>query len=106
MTPGERSDARNATTLRSGPASACSPGDGAAATGRMTQRRTPKAWVTDLEANYRFEKVTFGLGIQNLMDVYPEQVLTQLQPQGVRHPGTSMFGINGRFVYARASLRF
>ena len=65
-----------------------------------------KKYITDLEASYRLEKITFGIGVQNLFDVYPEQVLKQLQPQGVRYPGTSPFGINGRFAYARASLRF
>ena len=65
-----------------------------------------KKWVTDLEASYRLAKVTFGVGVQNLFDVYPEQVLPQLQPQGVRYPGTNTFGINGRFLYARANLRF
>jgi iron complex outermembrane receptor protein len=65
-----------------------------------------KKWVTDLEASYRLEKVTLGVGVQNLFDVYPEQVLAQLNAQGVRYPTTNTFGINGRFVYARASLRF
>ena len=65
-----------------------------------------KKYITDLEASYHLEKITFGIGVQNLFDVYPEQVLKQLQPQGVRYPGTSPFGINGRFAYARASLRF
>ena len=32
-------------------------------------------WITDLEASYRLEQVTFGVGVQNLFDVYPEQVL-------------------------------
>jgi iron complex outermembrane recepter protein len=63
-------------------------------------------WVTDLEATYAPTKVTVGLGVQNLFDVYPEQVLRQLQPQGVRYSTTNTFGINGRFLYARATLRF
>ena len=46
------------------------------------------------------------MGVQNLFDVYPEQVLLPLQPQGVRYSTTNTFGINGRFLYARASLRF
>lgn len=65
-----------------------------------------KKWVTDLEASYRLTRVTFGLGVQNLFDVYPEQVLPQLNTQGVRYPTTNTFGINGRFLYARATLRF
>jgi iron complex outermembrane receptor protein len=63
-------------------------------------------WITDLELDYRLEKVTFAIGVQNLFDVYPEQVLRQLQPQGVRYSGITPFGINGRFLYARAALKF
>jgi len=65
-----------------------------------------KKWVTDLEVAYRLEKVTLGAGVQNLFDNYPEQVLARLNTQGVRYPTTNTFGMNGRFVYARASLRF
>lgn len=65
-----------------------------------------KKWITDLEAAYRFQKATIGVGVQNLFDVYPEQVLTQLQPQGVRYSTTNTFGINGRFLYGRLNVRF
>lgn len=65
-----------------------------------------RKWVTDLEAAYRFEKLTLGVGVQNLFDVYPEQVLRQLNPQGVRYSTTNTFGINGRFLYGRLNLRF
>jgi hypothetical protein len=50
--------------------------------------------------------VTVAAGVQNLFDVYPEQVLLPLQPQGVRYSTTNTFGINGRFLYARAAIRF
>ncbi len=63
-------------------------------------------WITDLEASYRLEKLTFGVGVQNLFDVYPEQVLPQLQPQGVRYSTTNTYGINGRFLYARTTVKF
>ena len=63
-------------------------------------------WITDLEASYRLDKVTFGVGVQNLFDVYPEQVLPQLQPQGARYSTTNTYGINGRFLYARATVKF
>jgi iron complex outermembrane recepter protein len=63
-------------------------------------------WLTDLEASYRFAKVLFTLGVQNLFDEYPEQVLLPLQPQGVRYSTTNAFGINGRFLYAKASVQF
>ena len=64
------------------------------------------AWLTDLEAAYQLDKLTLAVGVQNLFDEYPEQVLLPLQPQGVRYSTTNAFGINGRFLYARASLRF
>ena len=63
-------------------------------------------WITDLEASYRLANVTFGVGVQNLFDVYPEQVLLQLQPQGVRYSTTNTYGINGRFLYARTTVKF
>ena len=66
----------------------------------------PSAWVADLELAYRLEKVTFGVGVQNLTDAYPDQVLARLNTQGVRYPTTNTFGLNGRFLYAKASLRF
>jgi iron complex outermembrane receptor protein len=75
------------------------------ATGALDQDFGAK-WLTDLEAGYRLEKVTVALGVQNLFDVYPEQVLPPLQPQGVRYATINAFGINGRYLYARATLRF
>ena len=65
-----------------------------------------RKWVTDLEASYRLDNITVGLGVQNLFDVYPEQVLARLNVQGVRYSTTNTFGINGRFLYARANVRF
>ena len=63
-------------------------------------------WLTDLELACRLDQLTFGVGAQNLFDVYPEQVLPQLQPQGVRYSTTNAFGINGRTLYAKATLKF
>ena len=75
------------------------------ATGSLDQDFSA-SWLTDLEASYRLSKVIFTLGVQNLFDEYPEQVLLPLQPQGVRYSTTNAFGINGRFLYAKASLQF
>jgi len=66
----------------------------------------PSAWVADLELAYRLETVTLGVGVQNLTDAYPDQVLARLNTQGVRYPTTNTFGLNGRFLYAKASVRF
>jgi len=74
-------------------------------TGALDQTFSSK-WLTDLEAAYRLERLTLAVGVQNLFDVYPEQVLLPLQPQGVRYATTNAFGINGRFLYAKAQVRF
>lgn len=64
-------------------------------------------WITDLELSYRLERVTFALGVQNLFDVYPEEQLFQNATSGIlRYTTVTPFGINGRFVYVRANLRF
>jgi iron complex outermembrane receptor protein len=75
------------------------------ATGALDQV-FPAKWITDLEASYRLDRVVFAAGVQNLFDVYPDQVLPPLQPQGVRYSTTNTFGINGRLLYARATLQF
>ena len=62
-------------------------------------------WITDLEASYRLEQVTFGVGVQNLFDVYPEQVLP-VAAAGRALLDDQYVGINGRFLYARASMKF
>jgi iron complex outermembrane recepter protein len=66
----------------------------------------PSQWVADLEFSYRLEKVLFGVGAQNIFDSYPDQVLARLNTQGVRYPTTNTYGLNGRFLYAKATLRF
>jgi len=66
----------------------------------------PSQWVADLELAWRMEKVTFGVGVQNITDAYPDQVLARLNTQGVRYPTTNTYGLNGRFLYAKATLRF
>jgi iron complex outermembrane receptor protein len=75
------------------------------ATGALDQEFSAK-WLTDVEAAYHLQKLTLAVGVQNLFDVYPERVLAPLQPQGVRYSTTNAFGINGRFLYVRGTLRF
>ena len=74
--------------------------------GRARSGRSAPAGSRTWRPSYRFAKVLFTLGVQNLFDEYPEQVLLPLQPQGVRYSTTNTFGINGRFLYARASVKF
>lgn len=72
--------------------------------------------LTDLEASYRFSKgFAITVGAENVFDVYPTK-----SPIGQRADGSlyavgnsyfpyssfSPFGFNGRYVYARAGLKF
>ena len=64
-------------------------------------------WITDLELRYGLPHVTFAVGAQNLFDVYPEVQLFQNATSGIlRYTTVTPFGINGRFLYARATFRF
>ncbi|HET7746921.1 MAG TPA: TonB-dependent receptor, partial [Vicinamibacteria bacterium] len=71
-------------------------------------------WITDVEVGYRFDKLSLAVGGQNVFDVYPEQQLPQnalgtadgRMPAVIRYAGVTPFGINGRFLYARATVRF
>jgi iron complex outermembrane receptor protein len=80
---------------------------------------SPK-WVTDLELRLdvrdRFE---LAIGANNVFDVYPDPIPTgqagTFNGTNVFYPATSYvtpfsafspFGFNGRFVYARAGLKF
>ena len=78
-------------------------------------------WVTDLEVSAKIaDKITFAVGANNVLDVYPDRVPFG---QGVdpvtgatrNYPATnyflpyssfSPFGFNGRFLYAKASVNF
>ena len=68
-------------------------------------------WIADLEASFRARHLTIGAGAQNLFDAYPEQQLPQnglgsaTVPVIIRYSGTTPFGINGRFVYGRVTVR-
>jgi iron complex outermembrane receptor protein len=75
----------------------------------------PAAWLTDLEASYRWAKYTFAIGAENLFDKFPGKNLNAGIPNGseqvgsagvFRYPRNSPFGMNGRFVYSRVSYTF
>jgi iron complex outermembrane receptor protein len=64
-------------------------------------------WTADLDLSYTLKRLTLGAGVQNLFDTYPDRVSTVNSSFLVQtFPATSPFGMNGRFVYARASYRF
>ena len=69
---------------------------------------TGRRAITDLELRYQPKTgVQLSLGVSNLFDVYPKQYPAALNSTGVvGFPYYSPFGFNGRYLYARAGLRW
>jgi iron complex outermembrane receptor protein len=75
-------------------------------------------WITDLEVRVKAGEVAeFAIGANNLFDIYPDRSPFGPRPASVggTYPTNqeyipysifSPFGFNGRFLYARASVRF
>ncbi len=64
-------------------------------------------WLADLEIGYRFSRFTLAIGAQNVFDTFPDRHLEPNSNLGIfTYPSSSPFGMNGRFVYTRASVRF
>jgi len=64
-------------------------------------------WLADVEVGYRFSRFTLAIGAQNLFDTFPDRNLEPNSNLGIfTYPSSSPFGMNGRFVYTRASVRF
>ena len=64
-------------------------------------------WVTDLEMTYRLSRLTVAAGAQNLFDVLPDKNLFPNSNLGIfTYPSSSPFGMNGRFLYSRLTVRF
>ncbi len=62
--------------------------------------------ITDLSIAYNFTpKTSFTLGVNNLFDLYPEKnvKVNNNNDQFVYSRATSQFGLNGRYVFARAT---
>ena len=62
--------------------------------------------ITDLSIAYNFTpKTSFTLGVNNLFDLYPERnvKVNNNNDQFVYSRATSQFGLNGRYVFARAT---
>lgn len=64
--------------------------------------------VFDFEGRFQpNERVTLALGVDNLLDEYPDAVPAALNSNGVLgFPYYSPFGFNGRFIYARIGLNW
>jgi iron complex outermembrane receptor protein len=64
-------------------------------------------WLADLELAWRHDKVTLGVGVQNLFDNFPDHLINANSSFLVQtFPATSPFGFNGRFLYGRLAYRF
>lgn len=78
---------------------------------------SPK-WITDLELRVKpMDRVSFAIGADNLLDVYPDRSPFGPRPASIGgvYPANqqyipfsifSPFGFNGRYLYARASVEF
>ena len=63
--------------------------------------------VADVELTYRRDHYTFGVGVQNIFDNFPDPLLAANSSFLVQtFPSISPFGFNGRFIYARLAYRF
>lgn len=69
---------------------------------------TGKRAITDLELRYQATKgAQFGIGVNNLFDVYPDRTIPANNSSGVLgFPYYSPFGFNGRYLYARAGFNW
>lgn len=75
-------------------------------------------WITDLELRFKpTERLSFAIGADNLLDVYPDRSPWGPRPASVggSYPANqqyipfsifSPFGFNGRYLYAKASISF
>ncbi len=79
------------------------------ATGNRDQTFSPKT-ITDITLNYLINKsVTFTLGVNNVGDVYPDELSKENNQTGTVPWGTSggqQFGFNGSFYYGRLNFSF
>ena len=68
----------------------------------------PSRWIIDLDINYDFsETVSLGIGANNVFDNYPQRTPpTSTFNRIFPFSGFSPFGFAGRFVYARATVRY
>jgi len=74
-------------------------------------------WLADADLTYHWGAYSFGLGVENLFDNFPDRntlfranttVLAQQAGTGGTnsYPINTPFGMNGRFVYTRVGYRF
>jgi iron complex outermembrane receptor protein len=63
-------------------------------------------WTADLELAYQKDRYTLAIGGQNLFNAFPDRLSPSNSSFLVQtYPSTAPFGFNGRFLYARFSVR-
>ena len=73
---------------------------------RVVDQTFEAEWLADVEIGYRFPRFTLAVGAQNLFDQFPDENLPANANLGIfTYPSHSPFGMNGRFVYSRVSVR-
>jgi iron complex outermembrane receptor protein len=64
-------------------------------------------WLTDVEVAWTRSRLTVRAGAQNLFDTFPDVNIPVNSFNGIQtYPSHSPFGMNGRFVYGRMTIRF
>jgi iron complex outermembrane receptor protein len=73
----------------------------------VPQRFNPE-WLTNLEVSYRRSHYTVGIGAENLFNKLPEHHSDPIVAfSNIRtFPRNAPFGYNGRYLYAKASVKF
>jgi len=67
---------------------------------------SPK-WLTDVDVAYSHRRFSVHVGAQNLFDEFPDLNTPVNSFNGIQtYPSHSPFGMNGRFLYGRVSLKF
>ncbi|HZM52975.1 MAG TPA: TonB-dependent receptor, partial [Vicinamibacteria bacterium] len=67
---------------------------------------SPK-WLTDVDVAYSHRRFSVHAGVQNLFDEFPDLNTPVNSFNGIQtYPSHSPFGMNGRFLYGRVSLKF
>ena len=64
-------------------------------------------WTLDLSATYRLDRWEFTLGGDNVLNEYPDEVIYANSTSGqLPYSGSSPFGFNGAFAYARVGYKW
>lgn len=78
-------------------------------TNRAEEQTYGEQWIADLDLAYDWNRYTFGLGVQNIFDSFPDEnnPNTSQSFGGIfTYPRNAPAGMNGRFVYSRVGIRF